>query len=170
MLFKKNILDLESNKYLYSQVTDNNFPWFFLSNSALAGDKDDKTFSWFHLLYDNKTVNSTWYPLFELSIQRIIKTFKLKGNVKRVRLGLHTPMNKQTIGSPHVDSLDKHKTILYYINNSDGDTFFYNKKKIIKKITPVANSGICFDGSIYHSSSKPIKTIRRIVININLCN
>ena len=65
---------------------------------------------------------------------------------------------------------EQHKTILYYFNDSDGDTVFYKNKKIIKRITPVLNSGICFDGSIYHSSSKPIKNIKRLVMNINICN
>lgn len=170
MLSKKNILDKESSNYLYKQITSDTFPWFFLSNSALAGKKDDETFSWFHMLYDNKSVNSSWYPLFELSIKKIIKSFKLKGDLLRVRIGLHTCMNKKITGTPHIDSLDKHKTILYYFNDSDGDTVFYKNKKIIKKITPVLNSGICFDGSIYHSSSKPIKNIKRLVMNINICN
>ena len=169
----KDVLDKPSADYIYQQLLDNHFPWFFLSNSALAGSKDDLTYSWFHLLYNKRVSNSEWYPLFEPSIKKIIEVFGLKGNLLRARVGLHTSMNKEMIGNPHVDSDDEHYTILYYLNTSDGDTFFYKDKKPFKTITPLFNSAVMFDGSLSHSSSKPLKTIRRMVLNINVdkkCN
>tara|TARA_R110002167_G_scaffold35635_4_gene113704 strand:- start:1412 stop:1939 length:528 start_codon:yes stop_codon:yes gene_type:complete len=168
MLYKKNVLDKTSANYIYQQLLENHFPWFFLSNSALAGSKDDSTYSWFHLLYDKGVPNSDWYPRFELGVKKIIETFGLKGALLRARLGLHTYIDKKIIGTPHVDSDDEHYTILYYLNSSDGDTFFYKNKKPFKTITPLFNSAVMFDGSLYHSSSKPLKTIRRMVLNINV--
>ena len=50
-----------------------------------------------------------------------------------------------------------------------GDTYFYDKEhKIIDSVTPKENRAVLFDGSMLHSSSKPIKFPRRIVLNINL--
>ena len=55
------------------------------------------------------------------------------------------------------------------MNDSDGDTYFYDKEnKIIDSVTPKENRAVLFDGSILHSSSKPIEFSRRIVLNINL--
>jgi len=164
----KDVLDKTSAHYIYQQLLGDHFPWFFLSNSALGGSKDDFTYSWFHLLYEKKVSNSKWYPIFELSIKKIIEAFDLKGELLRARLGLHTSMNKEMIGTSHRDIPREHYAILYYLNTSDGETFFYKDKKLFKTITPLFNSAVMFDGSIYHSSSKPIKTIRRMVLNLNV--
>jgi len=166
-----NVLDKTSAHYIYQQLLNRNFPWHFLSNSALGGSKDDLTYSWSHILYDkpvDKGPTSRWYSVFELSIKKIIEVFDLKGELLRARLGLHTSMNKEMISTSHIDNDDNHYAILYYLNTSDGKTVFYRDKKVFKTITPLFNSAVMFDGSIYHSSSKPIKTIRRMVLNINV--
>ena len=165
---KKNVLDKRTNNYLNDIINNQSFPWFFLSNSALGGKEVEDNYSWVHLLYTEKRANSEWYPKFELSIKKIIDSFNLKGELYRARVGLHTSMNKQIIGTPHVDTDIPHKVILYYINQSDGSTYFYDNKKIIKKVNPVCNSALCFDGEFMHSSSKPIKSMKRLVLNLNI--
>lgn len=82
---------------------------------------------------------------------------------------------------PHADvnKDDKFLSLLYYINNSDGDTFFFNKTydtmpdfksrvdelEIVNRVTPKANMAVLFDSSVLHASSSPIKTERRLVVN-----
>jgi len=165
---KENILDIDTNIYLNNIMNNQTFPWFFLSNSALGGKKAEENYSWAHLLYTDKKRNSEWYPQFELSIQKIIKSFNLKGELLRARIGLHTSMKKEVLGTPHIDTDLKHKVILYYFNDSDGHTYFYENRKVIKKIKPVCNSAVCFNGTVIHSSSKPVKTIKRLVLNLNI--
>ena len=59
--------------------------------------------------------------------------------------------------------------ILFYLTDTDGDTYFYDKNhKIIDSVSPKANRAVLFDGLCLHSSSKPTKSDRRIVLNINL--
>ena len=86
-----------------------------------------------------------------------------------------TTINKIHRHTPHTDMLSTkdphrpHKVILFYLNVSDGDTYFYDKEhKIIDSVTPKGNRAVLFDGSLLHSSSKPIEFARRIVLNINL--
>ena len=59
--------------------------------------------------------------------------------------------------------------IIYFVNDSDGDTFIFDgdplSLTIKQRITPKANSILIFDGDFYHASSNPIKSNRRIVIN-----
>ena len=57
--------------------------------------------------------------------------------------------------------------ILYYINDADGDTFFFDSDgMIIHRETPERGKMVIFDGSIFHASSSPSKNIR-MTLNIN---
>ena len=59
--------------------------------------------------------------------------------------------------------------LIYFVNESDGDTFIFDgtppSLTIKQRITPEANSVLIFDGDVYHASSNPIKSDKRIVIN-----
>lgn len=71
----------------------------------------------------------------------------------------------------HVDSSDPHVVLLYYVIDSDGDTFLFSKDKnssdISKRVTPKKNRALVFDGAVYHASSIPSSS-KRCVINFNL--
>ena len=59
------------------------------------------------------------------------------------------------------------KTLLYYVNDSDGDTLFFdNDLNITKRVTPKKNRAILFDSNMLHAGANPIKNETRIVINI----
>lgn len=78
----------------------------------------------------------------------------------------------------HIDAPIKHNVFLYYLNDSDGDTVFFNKKfednitsdkelSIQYSVTPKSKRGILFDGMIWHSSTPPTKNQLRAVLNID---
>jgi hypothetical protein len=100
----------------------------------------------------------------------------------RIRIALTTSVGKEVQHYPHVDLPEPHKVLLYYVNDSDGDTFMfnemYNLDKVEKKdelktftlkerVAPKKNKAIIFDGLRYHNSSKPIKNTARYIINID---
>lgn len=84
---------------------------------------------------------------------------------------------------PHTDTNIPHLVFLYYLNDCDGDTVMFNKKRvgnttnsdacymddlaITHSITPKKNSMLVFDGSWYHTSSVPTQDYR-MVLNINI--
>ena len=73
--------------------------------------------------------------------------------------------------TPHVDLpyVKYYYNLLYYVNDTDGDTYFFNEDKTIREqISPKRNRAVYFDGSIFHASSNPKKHDSRIVINLNL--
>ena len=73
------------------------------------------------------------------------------------------------LNNPHVDSKHPHKVILFYLQDSDGETYFYNdSNEVIDSVTPRENRAVLFDGNLLHSSSKPVNFARRIVLNVNL--
>jgi len=173
MIIKKNVLSKEeSNLLLKETIFNDNFPWYYLHDSATLEEKSNTfNYSWYHALVLDGRINSSFYKLFESSILNILEKFKLKNKIiNRIRLGKTVSIGKKYINNSHIDQHEKHQTILYYLNDSDGDTYFYkkDKKTIEKQITPEQNKAVLFDGLIYHASSKPIKNMYRLVLNINL--
>lgn len=105
----------------------------------------------------------------------------------RGRLFLQLPIDENQIGEYHVDFQQDHYTMIYYVNDTDGDTVFsrYNDKDfpseltekekfsivnkdlwVEKRVTPKKGRCVIFDGRIYHASSTP--TIDdRFVLNYN---
>ena len=79
----------------------------------------------------------------------------------------------------HVDDIEPHMVLLYYINDADGDTVLSNRRyvsgeqyhgvdaEILKRVSPKKGRAILFDGSIYHAASIPRKGLR-CVLNFNL--
>ncbi len=79
---------------------------------------------------------------------------------------------------PHVDMWDAKtntpdpgEIFLYYVDDSDGDTFFFNENfganeyTIYKRSPPVKGKGVLFDNSMVHASSPPRRHERRITLN-----
>lgn len=68
---------------------------------------------------------------------------------------------------PHIDNNDNHLTAIYYVNNSDGDTFLFLDNNQIIRINPIKNRLLIFEGKILHASSSPRQNQCRMVINLN---
>ena len=160
-------------------IESGEMPWFFEENSAYSDDKElvkrtPLNFSFSHMALNKEIGKEAHSPLYDMtnSIGLILKDlFELEKtyNVFRLRWGMTTTLNKIHKHDPHTDFSIPHKVILFYLNDSDGDTYFYDKEhKIIDSVTPKVNRAVLFDGSILHSSSKPIEFARRIVLNIDL--
>ena len=66
----------------------------------------------------------------------------------------------------HTDVNFPHLVCLYYVNDSDGDTLFFNDKgDEIKRVSPKKGRIVFFEGSIPHCGSEPSKL--RSIINFN---
>lgn len=60
-----------------------------------------------------------------------------------------------------------HFVCLYYVNDSDGPTYFYDNGKKALAIPPKKGSAVIFDGSIIHAGSNPVQSPLRFAFNIN---
>ena len=76
--------------------------------------------------------------------------------------------------TPHVDVPKPHWAMIYYVNDSDGDTVIFDKMYpdpenavVLHSISPKKNRAIMFDGRHYHSGTVPAKHDARIVINFD---
>ena len=84
-------------------------------------------------------------------------------DIYRVRLGCLLPDNLPH-HCPHVDFEEPHTTALYYVNETDGDTYFFEPKK--GAVSPKRGKMIVFNGLSKHASSSPSKGYR-IALNVN---
>lgn len=86
------------------------------------------------------------------------------------RMFLQLPMSvNQTHKEPHVNLPgQKHVVVLYYVNDSDGTTAFYNEDGSLRQeVEPKANRLVIFDGSIKHSVGIP-RYNTRVVLTYDL--
>jgi len=181
MFVKENIINENYLNILYNAMTQNaDFPWLFIKHTAGSTWNNVEEPSFVHTLFSEDKPNSQYWDMFTSAV---ISTVDATGielhKLLRVRLGLITKRDKEVIQGPHVDFKSvRHNTVLFYFNDSDGDTIFYNEihngsNTLLtdfteqKRITPKKNSIVSFDGWQYHSSSSPIQNSHRIVMNIN---
>lgn len=75
--------------------------------------------------------------------------------------------------TPHLDRTagEEYFAGVYYVNDCDGDTFFFNREGndfiISEKVEPKKGRLVLFDGNIYHTGRHPRQAIKRVVINFN---
>jgi len=172
--------DKDYLNFLVEQTEGTEFPWYYIPTSAHHDDKDNGwQFSFFHMLVeDGDFKRSNMSSIFEKLINECVKKSGYNNmKVDRARLGLFTRTENKKVQVPHVDKNEDHKTIVYYLNNSDGDTYFYGKRNddveldnyyVEDKSTFKQNSMVSFDGNTLHSSSSPLYHNVRIALNINL--
>jgi len=69
--------------------------------------------------------------------------------------------------APHTDRPEEHLGLIYYVNDSDGDTVFFKNKEIIKRVSPKKGRIVLFDGNTFHSGGFPTDN-PRCIVNFNL--
>jgi hypothetical protein len=183
-----NILTPKLFSRLEEIITSWRFPWFY--NRTTFPDIEDENFflrGWSHVaLIEHENFQSPMYSDMETiiisALENANQDFK---KIMRVRINCNTASDKPYESAPHVDSHNPHKTALLYINDSDGPTNIYNelydeslnisvpeyykhiKLTLADSVLPKRNRLVCFNGLHLHSGVTPVKTARRMLININ---
>lgn len=87
--------------------------------------------------------------------------------INRVYINMQTIRPKWSMAAPHPDMLKEGLvTVLYYVNDSDGDTFLFEGSECIGRGTPVMGTGLVYPSTTLHAGSTPIQHNTRVVINI----
>jgi hypothetical protein len=186
-LIFKNILTIENQNSIENQFYDKKFPWYLTPNKHTVDDNLVQKYKnnnnvidylqFVHTFYDywqgETNINSPRYNLVLEVLKEFMNNLKIqKFKLMRAKANLttqHTKNNKNIYNTPHIDLKEPHIVLIYYVNDSDGDTILFDKKlKIIKRITPEKGKFLLFDGSILHSGQHPIKSNSRVLINFDL--
>lgn len=142
---------------------------FRVKYESTAFEDDFKPISFKHIL-KSSTQLSPWFENFStipvFACERMNLTLR---DILVGRLFLTVPYEtEQDHMAPHVDYHFEHTVVLYYINDADGDTVFYNNQgQIIKRVTPKKGRVVMFDGLTLHSGGIP-KTGPRCIVNFDL--
>jgi len=188
-----NVLENAVGKSIFSKITDvvfdRQFSWYY-SSTAYASESGKSLYdnSYSHLVLDDGKAYNQAGDMLAISLYNLGDV--IQHDIKKIlhiRIGSIPVTPKPIIHTPHVDMEFPHKTALLYLNDSDGDTIFYNLKyptssrldsqnyylqnkekiKIEEVVKPEKNKFIWFDGLDYHSSTSPTEVDRRIVVTFN---
>ena len=113
--------------------------------------------------------NHIFTPLLLDAAEKAGEGYNVKDVIEtRSFITLPTLNDDGTHGKPHIDSPNPHNVCLYYVNDSDGDTIFFESKdsnNIIGRIKPKKNRAVVFPGNIYHANYWPVIG-PRVIINM----
>ena len=164
---------------------DNNFPWFYTEDVTGAGDYDSQHRAALAHQYvtvdddDISEIQSVYHHMFTPLLGKACKYLKIpETEVIQGRSFLQLPLKNidtSIVDSPHIDldPGDEHIVVLYYVNDSDGDTIIYNEREESstytekQRVTPKQGRVVIFDGRQYHTAQQPSNGTRCIV-NYNL--
>ena len=133
-------------------------------------DKNQKGFGFGHtyLNFPNPIEDPSMLFFNQLLYKGTFSLNFIISQILQARIWISVPEIENFITEAHTDIPNPHLVGLYYVNDSDGDTVFFDDDEttIIKKVSPKKGKMILFDGSIPHASSTPTKN-ERCVINYN---
>tara|TARA_Y100000289_G_C3880128_1_gene128196 strand:+ start:64 stop:750 length:687 start_codon:yes stop_codon:yes gene_type:complete len=121
-----------------------------------------------------------FFPL----LLKFVRPLNIK-TLMRLRLRVTPAMGTNQIQLPHIDLFYPNSwNIIYYLNDTDGDTVIYDERSgdrnemdlilskniwnIKKRVTPKKGRAVAFKGDLFHSSSYS-KDKSRFIVNINVC-
>jgi len=181
------IVDQELATKVYKTLLDPFFPWYLsrtlytvpIEEMYDAKNKYDNLKEYIQFVHtffdDNKGADTTANSAYtELSIDILqkflnrflidkIELFRCKANFQ-TQHGSNDPSLHNT---PHRDMQRVHIVMLYYVNDSDGDTILFKDDKEFARISPKQGRILLFKGSLLHSGAHPYKSDARLVINYN---
>jgi hypothetical protein len=169
--YYKNILEL---------LTSDEFEWKYKDNMSTVPDPNSTNFSeygfshWFG--YKEGGPVSRFSPFINPLLYQIMDVVNCD-IILRARADMVTWSKDDYIHSAHTDFPYPNTASVFYINESDGDTIFYNikpedapKDKDLKeydRVSPKPNRLVIFDGDLLHTGCSPTKHKNRIIINSN---
>lgn len=163
----KDLLPQSYKKEIQDALLGDEFPYYL--NKNILPDVKESSSQFTHTLYREDKIESNAFNLIKPMIYFIEdKTNTSLKKIQRIKINLRTKtINDNYELNIHKDmNEDNYKSFLYYVNDSDGDTLFFDdNNKIIDSITPKENLGIFFNSNIKHTSQAPINNDYRVVIN-----
>ena len=161
---------------------DQDFAWYYTSDITDA-DHDGPFQGRFGFGHEYVTpeegIICKFHSLFFGLIKNSCKKLKMKEvDIIQGRSFLSTPTNisRDDVDTPHYDIDAPHFVMLYYVNDSDGDTLIYNEKSnysdqfpdgieftLKKKVSPKQGRVVLFNGIHWHTAQQPNHNLRCIV-------
>jgi hypothetical protein len=155
------------------------FPWFLGDGHEKTADPNQYSYSkdvfeymqLCHGFVHDSEITSDHHALTDVMEDMIRSKYSFLGKLTRIKANLQSKVYEPNINAyntPHVDADLEHWVVLYYVIDSDGDTFIFDNDLTIKqRISPQQGQTVIFDGSSLHAGMHPRLADYRIVINFN---
>jgi hypothetical protein len=176
---------------LGSETTASDFPWHFIPDVTGGGSQDKRpafgqTFIKDGVIKSHEAYINMLQPLWTNCMKKIKEKTNTVGkySILKSRTFLQLPSRHfggDEYDAHHIDMLDDHFALLYYVCDSDGDTVIFEnmyskqnpkppephelKEKI--RVTPKQGRVVIFDGYYWHTATQPA-TGARCVINTDI--
>ena len=158
--------------------------WYPSASGDVAIDPDDKNIfdspQMQHVFIEENEPISPYASLIQPVVWFLEKEMQMSiKNIIRVKANLLMPgrSNLDNYNIPHVDSpRDDYISMVYYVNNADGDTKIFHKTLdeghkdlyTIAGISPKKGRAVMFKSNRFHASTPPFKADKRLIINFVL--
>jgi hypothetical protein len=181
-------------------LSDDYFNWFALDNLSLGNQEEKYNFTYkdgykyidTHGMSSLIYKNDTWfesYGMYMMSRQIIDYVCEAENinlnRILRIKANFLTQnvdhsFDEMCINFPHTDNYSDHNVLVYYVNDTDGDTILFNQKFAVDddkkdnielttavRVQPKRGRILMFDGLHYHTSQNPLNATTRMILNIN---
>ena len=173
---------------LEEELSSVEFAWFYLPSTTIADEKTSfidqncvDTPQFVHPFCRNGQITSKFYNLVHPFLyfmaandHEVLGFWRGKSNLT---LPFTVPAGSHS--NPHVDvdfgnpEASKHLSMLYYVNDSDGNTIFFEESPkefngtLTEKqsVTPKKGTAVIFDSTTIHAGQIPTNSKRRMVAN-----
>ncbi len=171
----ENFLTEEQECKLQKLTVDPNFPWFFTPGTIVeieAGITSksvyDKGINPCQMVHSLNLNECNFLEIVAPVLNQLSVEFQSNIRILRCKFNFLPKGTDSTHHYPHIDDSENGAmSALYYVNDSDGDTYFFNKElDVTYRISPKKGSMVVFESNEFHSSSSPINSEYRIVMNI----
>jgi hypothetical protein len=179
IIINNDIFSLEDQEHIKHYMT-NAIPWYLGEGHEKTASPNQyslsvNVFEYMQLCHgfvSNKKVTTEHRTFAEIMIKNLQTKYTFLGEIDSIKANLQTKVynsNPLAHNTPHVDNDISHWVVLYYVNNSDGDTFIFNSNElsIRQRISPKQGQVVIFDGKLLHAGMHPREADYRIVINFN---
>jgi len=189
MFIVENIVESSVQDAIEQFVTSRMFPWYFdtatIDVNELPTESDSvvvrkglNPFQFTHVVIRDSKQNTQYFNLISPIVENLSKELKSDLQIVRAKFNFLAQDTSSIHHWPHIDlSDDDHpdlKTAIYYVNETDGDTYIFNESAplsadsvtIDQQISPKKGKIIVFDANRFHASSSPVISKKRIVLNI----
>lgn len=136
--------------------------------SAFKNKEFHETFQFVHPIMDNGRADSPHTSTVMILVSTIFSDQAIDIiNFRRIKVNQLLRSQNDLSHPPHMDdTTDNMISTVYYINDSDGPTYFYDiHNQCVDKVQPKKNRCVIFRSDYLHASSSPILNDRRLVIN-----
>ena len=168
---RDNLISKGYQDFIEETFTEN-FPWYYQLQEQEDWEEDWVSSNFIHMIHSGE---QDWQPplektqrykdiVYPILLQALDKPVK---ELYRIRAVMNIRGQITDKGyPPHVDILNPHLTVIYYVNDADGPTKIYDRDKVVAEVEPKKGRVLLMSGDTLHAGSSTT-SYRRILLNFN---